>query len=89
MLQSDDEREHASRLIEIQILRGGRVNVPSIAIAPECRQWKTMDQLLDGALQMELNNLHSLQILHGIAVDNKDTVLEDQIASDFLVDQVC
>lgn len=87
MLQSDEEREHAHHLCAHQIMRGGRVVLPTIAPAPGSGEWKTLEQLFNGALETELKNLESLQTLHDVAEANGDTVLDEQI-SEFLVDQV-
>jgi ferritin len=49
--QSDEEREHAEKLIEYQNNRGGRVVYKDIKVGPE---WKSPLQALETALQMEL-----------------------------------
>lgn len=82
---SDEEREHAHRLIQYQNMRGGRVVYQDIKCGPE---WQSAMQSLETALQIELSVNENLLKLHKIADTNSDPQMTDFIECEFLVEQV-
>lgn len=62
--QSDEEREHAEKLMSYQNKRGGRIVLKDIQ-RPEKDEWGTPLQALQTALTLEKNVNQSLLALHG------------------------
>ena len=50
--QSDEEREHAEKLIKYQNMRGGRVKLSEVA-APIQNDWKSARYALEAAMVLE------------------------------------
>jgi ferritin heavy chain len=61
---SDEEREHAEKLIAYQTMRGGKVNLGSVP-EPET-EWKSARNAVEIALQMEKDVNKSLLELHEV-----------------------
>lgn len=65
--QSDEEREHAEKLMKYQNKRGGRVVLKDIQ-RPEKDEWGTPLEAMQTALALEKNVNTSLLALHGFAI---------------------
>ncbi|CAN6300811.1 unnamed protein product [Urochloa humidicola] len=88
---SDDEREHAEKLMKYQNKRGGRVRLQSI-VTPltEFDHPEKGDALYAMELALALEKLvnEKLYNLHAVATKCNDPQLTDFIESEFLADQV-
>ncbi|TKY47576.1 Ferritin-3 [Spatholobus suberectus] len=88
---SEEEREHAEKLMEYQNKRGGRVRLQSI-VTPlsEFDHEEKGDALyaMELALSLEKLTNEKLLNLHGVASKNNDVQLSDFIESEFLGEQV-
>lgn len=83
---SDEEREHAEKLMKYQNLRGGRIVLQDVK-APEV-EWSSHIKALEDALALERKVNESLLNLHGIAGKNNDAHLCDYLEEEFLDEQV-
>lgn len=84
--QSDEEREHAEKLMKYQNKRGGRIVLQDVK-APQV-EWKNHIEALEDALALERKVNDSLLKLHGIAGNNNDPHLCDFLEENFLEEQV-
>ncbi|XP_002160295.1 soma ferritin [Hydra vulgaris] len=84
--QSDEEREHAEKLMSYQNKRGGRIFLQSV-IAPQ-NEWSSHISALEDALTLEKKVNQSLLDLHMIATKYNDPHLSDYLESEFLNEQV-
>lgn len=84
---SEEEREHAEKLMKYQNKRGGRVVLREIA-KPEKDEWGTGLEALETALDLEKKVNQSLLDLHQVASTNNDAHLSDFIEGEFLDEQV-
>ncbi|XP_031284949.1 ferritin-4, chloroplastic [Pistacia vera] len=88
---SEEEREHAEKLMEYQNLRGGKVKLHSILMAPsEFEHAEKGDALyaMELALSLEKLTNEKLLSLHNVAVCNNDPQLADFIETEYLAEQV-
>ncbi|KAL6133017.1 hypothetical protein ACLB2K_065254 [Fragaria x ananassa] len=88
---SEEEREHAEKLMEYQNVRGGRVKLHSIINPPsEFEHAEKGDALyaMELALSLEKLTNEKLLNLHRVAQENNDVQLTDFIESEFLTEQV-
>ncbi|EFP01472.1 hypothetical protein GCK72_002203 [Caenorhabditis remanei] len=85
--QSDEEREHATELMRVQNLRGGRVVLQDIQ-KPEKDEWGTALKAFEAALALEKFNNESLLKLHSTADGHNDAHLTDFIEEKYLDEQV-
>ncbi|KAG8484076.1 hypothetical protein CXB51_023041 [Gossypium anomalum] len=88
---SEEEREHAEKLMEYQNKRGGRVKLHSILMPPsEFDHAEKGDALyaMELALSLEKLTNKKLLCLHDVAVQNNDAQMADFIESEFLAEQV-
>ncbi|KAM1051398.1 hypothetical protein ACFX2G_033624 [Malus domestica] len=88
---SEEEREHAEKLMEYQNMRGGRVTLHSIIAPPtEFDHVEKGDALyaMELALSLEKLTNEKLLNLHKVADENNDAQLTDFIESEFLAEQV-
>ncbi|CAN0234356.1 ferritin heavy chain B-like [Lethenteron reissneri] len=83
---SEEEREHAEKLLAYQNKRGGRVLLQDVK-KPERDEWGNGLEAMQAALQLEKNVNQSLLDLHGLATEKKDPQLCDFL-EDFLEEQV-
>ncbi|CAK9292724.1 unnamed protein product [Gordionus sp. m RMFG-2023] len=83
MEQSDEERDHARKLIKYQNKRGGRVVYKSI----QKDDWKSPLDAFNAALDLEKNVNASLLEIHLLGCTHLDPNLQDFI-DEYLVDQV-
>ncbi|XP_071722510.1 ferritin-1, chloroplastic-like [Rutidosis leptorrhynchoides] len=88
---SDEEREHAEKLMEYQNKRGGRVKLHTIVPPPsEFDDVEKGDALCAMELALSLEKLvnEKLLALHAVADRNNDPQLADFIESEYLSEQV-
>ncbi|KAL5072831.1 hypothetical protein RYX36_011815 [Vicia faba] len=87
---SEEEREHAEKLMKYQNLRGGRVVLHPIVSPPSEFDHEKGDALYAMELALSLEKLvnEKLLDLHAVADSNNDPQLADFIESEFLDEQV-
>ncbi|XP_052176778.1 ferritin-3, chloroplastic-like [Diospyros lotus] len=88
---SEEEREHAEKLMKYQNIRGGRVTQHTILTPPsEFDHVEKGDALyaMELALSLEKLTNEKLLLLHSVAVRNNDPQMTDFIESEFLKEQV-
>ena len=84
---SDEEREHAEKLMKFQNKRGGCTVMNEIP-RPSNDSWSTGLEALQAALELEKTINQSLTDLHSIGSDHKDANLCDLLEKEFLNEQV-
>jgi len=84
---SDEEREHAEKLMKYQNKRGGRIVLQDIK-KPSNDEWGNGLEAMQVALQLEKSVNQSLLDLHKIAGGHEDAHLCDFIESEYLEEQV-
>ncbi|CAH1783986.1 unnamed protein product [Owenia fusiformis] len=84
---SDEEREHAQKLMAYQTKRGGVVRLSNV-MAPSRQNWKTALNAMKDCLKLEhVVNAHLLRI-HDVAATRNDPHFQDYLESEFLTEQV-
>ena len=73
---SEEEREHAMKLVEYQNKRGGRVVFQDVA-KPERQEWDTALQAVEQTLEMERTVHRHLLELHKTADGHGDAQMTD------------
>merc|ERR1712170_213348 len=84
---SQEEREHAEKLMKYQNERGGRIVLQDIK-KPDRDEWGTGLEAMQTALALEKNVNQSLLQLHEIASKHNDAQMCDFIESHYLTEQV-
>ncbi|KAK6170798.1 hypothetical protein SNE40_019103 [Patella caerulea] len=84
---SDEEREHAEKLMKYQNKRGGRVVLQDIK-KPDRDEWGTGLEAMQVALQLEKNVNQSLLDLHAVADKHNDPQMQDFLEGEYLKEQV-
>lgn len=84
---SDEEREHAEKLMKFQNQRGGRIVFQDIK-KPERDEWGSGLDAMQAALALEKTVNQALLDLHGIADGHGDKQMCDWVESNFLTEQV-
>ncbi|XP_022294039.1 soma ferritin-like [Crassostrea virginica] len=84
---SDEEREHAEKLMKYQNKRGGRIVLQDIK-KPDRDEWGTGLDAMQVALQLEKTVNQSLLDLHKVADSHQDAQMCDFIESEYLEEQV-
>ncbi|KAF6200264.1 hypothetical protein GE061_006567 [Apolygus lucorum] len=84
---SDEEREHAMKLMKYLNSRGGRIQLQNIS-KPTKDDWSTAEEAVAAALQLEKDVNMSLLNLHGIANSHNDANLCDFLENEYLQEQV-
>lgn len=84
---SDEEREHAEKLMKFQNMRGGRVVLLAIE-KPERDEWGSGLDAMTMALSLERNVNQTLLDLHKVASNHNDAHLTDFLEGEFLDEQV-
>ncbi|XP_067946527.1 soma ferritin-like [Watersipora subatra] len=84
---SDEEREHAQRLMKFQNQRGGRIVLKDIK-APAKSDWGTGLEAMQAALDLEKDVNQALLDLHKIADSHGDAQMCDFIETHYLTEQV-
>ncbi|KAK3029473.1 hypothetical protein RJ639_037494 [Escallonia herrerae] len=88
---SEEEREHAEKLMEYQNKRGGRVKLHSIVTPPsQYDHVEKGDALYAMELALSLEKLTNEKLLnaHKVADESNDPQMQDFIESEFLAEQV-
>jgi len=83
---SDEEREHAEKLMKFQNERGGRIVLQNIQ-KPDRDEWGTGLQAMETALALEKSVNQSLLDLHKVADSHGDAQMCDFIESTYLTEQ--
>jgi len=84
---SDEEREHAEKLMKYQNTRGGRIVLQDIK-KPERDEWGTGLEAMQVAMQLEKSVNQSLLDLHKLCSSHDDAQMADFLESEFLEEQV-
>ncbi|XP_033981996.1 ferritin, liver middle subunit [Trematomus bernacchii] len=84
---SDEEREHADKLLTFQNSRGGRIFLQDIK-KPERDEWGSGLEAMQAALQLEKNVNQALLDLHKLASDHTDPHMCDFLETHYLNEQV-
>nr|6LIJ_A Chain A, Ferritin [Crassostrea gigas] len=84
---SDEEREHAEKLMKYQNKRGGRVVLQDIK-KPDRDEWGTGLDAMQVALQLEKTVNQSLLDLHKVADSHQDAQMCDFLETHYLEEQV-
>ncbi|KAF0293516.1 Soma ferritin [Amphibalanus amphitrite] len=84
---SDEEREHAQKLMKFQNQRGGRVLLQPV-MKPAQDQWGSPLAAARAALELEKSVNQSLLDLHTVAGSHGDAQMCDFIENEFLTEQV-
>jgi ferritin heavy chain len=84
---SEEEREHAMKLMEYQNMRGGRVILSDIN-KPAKDEWGTIAEAFEAALDLEKKVNDSLLSIHKVAGDRGDAQFCDFLETHYLEEQV-
>ncbi|RNA26745.1 ferritin [Brachionus plicatilis] len=84
---SEEEREHAEKLMKYMNKRGGRIVFKDVK-RPERDEWGSGLESLEAALDLEKKVNDSLLKVHAIASENNDAHLADFLESEYLEEQV-
>nr|AFH88846.1 ferritin [Acaudina leucoprocta] len=84
---SEEEREHAERLMKFQNQRGGRVKLNDVK-APERDEWGSLLDAFTVAMILEKKVNESLLALHATADCKKDPQMCDYVETHYLTEQV-
>jgi ferritin heavy chain len=85
---SEEEREHAEKLMKYQNKRGGSIILKDVKKPEKDNSWGTGLDGLEAALSLEKAVNQSLLDLHALAGANNDPSLCDFIESEYLQEQV-
>jgi ferritin heavy chain len=88
---SDEEREHAEKLMKYQNSRGGRIilrDVTVSSIKPAMDEWGSGLNAIESALQLEKTVNQSLLDLHKVAGEQNDVNFSDFLESHYLQEQI-
>jgi len=84
---SEEEREHAEKLMKYQNKRGGRIVLKDVK-RPDRDEWGNGLSALQAALDLERQVNQALLELHALANMHNDSHLADYLESEFLSEQV-
>jgi len=84
---SDEEREHAMKLMKFQNQRGGRIVLQNV-LKPERDDWGTGLEAMQAALTLEKNVNQSLLDLHKLSSGHGDAHMCDFLEDHYLREQV-
>jgi len=84
---SDEEKEHAQKLMEFQNKRGGRIVLQDIA-KPIKQDWSSGLEAMEAALELEKTVNQALLDLHAIATKHNDPQFCDFLETHYLSEQV-
>ncbi|XP_075252492.1 soma ferritin-like [Convolutriloba macropyga] len=85
--QSEDEREHAMKLMEYQNKRGGRIVLRDIK-KPDQEEWGSIVNVLETALELEKKVNQALLDLHTLGDSHGDKQFCDFLETHYLEEQV-
>jgi len=84
---SEEEREHAEKLMKFQNKRGGRIVLKSVD-KPERDEWGSALEAMQMSLALEKNVNQVLLDLHKLATQHGDNHMTDFLESNYLEEQV-
>jgi len=84
---SDEEREHAQKLMKFQNERGGRIVLQNIE-KPALQEWGSCVDAMQTALQLERNVNQALLDLHKLSEVKGDAHMMDFLETHYLTEQV-
>jgi len=84
---SEEEREHAMKLMEYQNMRGGRILLSDVA-KPAKHEWGSIQDAFEAALDLEKKVNQSLLDIHKIASEIGDPQFCDFLETHYLEEQV-
>ncbi|XP_014279223.1 soma ferritin [Halyomorpha halys] len=84
---SDEEKEHATKLMTYLNKRGGKVVFAPIA-SPATNNWECAEKAVEASLQLERDVNTSLLNLHALASSHGDANLCDFLETEYLQEQV-
>jgi ferritin heavy chain len=84
---SEEEKEHASKLMEYQNMRGGRIRLSPIN-KPAQDEWGSICDAFSAALDLEKQVNESLLDIHKIASEKNDPQMCDFLETHYLEEQV-
>jgi len=84
---SEEEREHAEKLMKYQNKRGGRIVLKAIE-KPDADEWGSGLDAMQAALALERNVNQVLLELHKVATAHNDPHLTDFLEGEYLKEQV-
>ncbi|XP_015907887.1 soma ferritin [Parasteatoda tepidariorum] len=84
---SDEEREHAFKLMKFQNQRGGSIALKDIKTPPKSK-WATPLEAMQDALDLEKTVNQALLDLHKLAGSHDDAQMCDFLESEYLTEQV-
>lgn len=84
---SDEEREHACKLMKYLNKRGGRIVLTDIK-SPDKKDWGNAVDAMKAALDLERRVNESLLEIHSIASEARDVNLCDFLETEYLQEQV-
>lgn len=85
--RSEEEHEHAEKLMSYQNKRGGRIILHPIE-KPDTNDWGTVLNIMETSLDLEKKVNQSLLRLRKIAEEHDDAEMTDFIEGEFLHEQV-
>jgi len=85
--QSEEEREHAEKLMTYQNKRGGRIVLQNVQ-KPERDEWGSGLEAMQAALALEKNVNQALLDLHKVGASHEDAHLCDFLEEHYLEEQV-
>lgn len=84
---SDEEREHAEKLMKFQHARGGRIVLQDVK-KPDRDEWGTGLDAMQVSMGLEKSVNQALLDLHAVADGHKDAQMTDFIEGQYLQEQV-
>jgi len=84
---SDEEREHAQKLMKFQNERGGRIVLQNI-LRPTVEEWGSCIDAMNAALELEKNVNQALLDLHKVSETCGDAHMMDFLETHYLTEQV-
>lgn len=84
---SEEEREHAMKLMSYQNMRGGRIFLSNIE-KPAKDAWGSISDAFEAAVDLEKKVNQSLLDIHAIATEKNDPQFCDFLESEYLEEQV-
>jgi ferritin heavy chain len=84
---SDEEREHAEKLMKFQNQRGGRIVLQDVQ-KPSVEEWGTGLNAIQAALDLEKTVNQALLDLHKVANEHGDANMCDFLETHYLTEQV-
>jgi ferritin heavy chain len=85
--QSEEEREHAEKLMDFQNKRGGRIQLREIAKPAKC-EWTSGLEAMQCSIELEKQVNEALLDMSTLAAKHKDAHLTDFLEEHFLDEQV-